>query len=995
MLTKKWLLVGGLSLVSLSLAMAAPPAVHPTTGEPLVITCLRGTPEAIDGDLGDWNLEAMTPAVLDVTGQLYTGQASWTGPEDCSGKFYLLWDDTKIYVAVIGKDDKLSINKTDGNIWNGDCVEVFFSTTNAVTGHTEHYQYGFNANAQKWNWCNMDSGGQVLPDYMQVGAKKTPGGYTCEVSIEYGRMSGLKFVAGTAIGFHPCIDDTDATDRELQITWTSREAHDQSLGFGHMILSSDPAMPRELGRSPNPANRAVDVPVDTIPSWSPGQYAASHDVYFGTASDAVTNAARDNPMGALASQGQAAVEFDPTSLAYGTTYYWRVDEVNAPPSATIYKGSIWSFTTEPYTYTIPSVTATASSASVTQGMTAVKTVDGSGLSAEGLHSSVDVDGWLSAPGIPLPAWIQYQFSQVYKVRQMKVWNSNQKVEPFLGFGAKSVLIEYSLDGTTWTTLKTEEFPQASGTDTYAGFMVDLGDVLAKYVRLTIQSNWGGFIPQSGLSEVRFGYIPVQAFAPQPAAAATGVSVNSSLNWRPGREAGSHKVFFGTEQAAVADGTVAAKTTTEHSYVPDGLTFGTTYYWKVDEVNTVTYPGDLWSFSTLEYMAVDDFENYSNDSPKRLFQTWIDGAGFSPDEFFPSGNPGNATCSLVGYDPTAGDIMETSIVHGGMQAMPIEYNNVTTPYRSEVSRTLDETQNWATNGATDVSLWFRGHPAKFATTADGHSIISSTSGDTWGTADYFRFAYKQLNGDGSISVKINSVSNAADWSKAGVMIRESLDSGSQHGFMVVTPSGRRAFQNRATTGGDSVSAHSDINKVVLPFWLKLERKGNQLTASYSTDGKAWTRQPDTENTGADSSPNPQTMTMSANVYVGLGVASNNASASACVADFSDIVTSGSVTGQWQVADIGGDNPGNDPAPVYLVIEDKAGKKKTIVNGNAGATTVAAWTEWRIPLSDLSAGVNLTAVKKITIGVGDQAGSTAGGAGMLFIDDIGYGHPLSSQ
>ena len=51
--------------------------------------------------------------------------------------------------------------------------------------------------------------------------------------------------------------------------------------------------------------------------------------------------------------------------------------------------------------------------------------------------------------------------------------------------------------------------------------------------------------------------------------------------------------------------------------------------------------------------------------------------------------------------------------------------------------------------------------------------------------------------------------------------------------------------------------------------------------------------------------------------------------------------------------------------------------------------AAWTEWRVPLSDLT-GVNLAAVKKITIGVGDKASPKAGGAGMLFLDDIGYGH-----
>src|SRR4030066_1498878 len=107
MSAKKWFFVGIFTLLSLSLAIADPPAVHPLTGEPLGRDCLRGTPDAIDGDLSDWNLEAMTPAVLDAVEQLYFGQENWTGPEDCSGKFYLLWDDVNIYRAVVVKDKKL------------------------------------------------------------------------------------------------------------------------------------------------------------------------------------------------------------------------------------------------------------------------------------------------------------------------------------------------------------------------------------------------------------------------------------------------------------------------------------------------------------------------------------------------------------------------------------------------------------------------------------------------------------------------------------------------------------------------------------------------------------------------------------------------------------------------------------------------------------------------------------------------------------------------
>jgi hypothetical protein len=126
---------------------------------------------------------------------------------------------------------------------------------------------------------------------------------------------------------------------------------------------------------------------------------------------------------------------------------------------------------------------------------------------------------------------------------------------------------------------------------------------AKYIKLAINATWGG-AGVCGLSEVRFSSVPVQARSPQPANAATGVAVDSSLHWRPGREAGSHQVFFGTDQGAVAGGTAAAKTVADHTYTPEALTFGTTYYWKVDEVNPspvrrrLGYPPPV--------RAVDDF-----------------------------------------------------------------------------------------------------------------------------------------------------------------------------------------------------------------------------------------------------------------------------------------------------------------------------------------------------------------------------------------------------
>ncbi len=968
MSTKKWHFVGVFTLLSLSVAMASPPAVHPGTGAPLVITCLKGTPEHIDGNLSDWNLDAMTPAILDSAAQMYTGQASWTGPADCSGKFYLQWDDKKIYLAVIVKDDLISMTKSNGDIWNADAIEVFFSTTNAVAPHAEHYQYGFNANNQKWNWCNMDSAGQALPDYMEVGSSRTPDGYVCEVAIEYGRIRNLNWKAGNTIGFHPVIDDTEATDREIQMTWTGREAHDQSLGFGYLILSAEPAMAKELARGPSPADKAVDVPVDTALAWTAGEFAKSHDVYLGTTFADVNTATRADAKSVLVSKGQTATTFTPAAaLAYDKTYYWRVDEVNAAPDNTIFKGQVWSFTSESYGYPIQPAAATASSSQMNMGPE--KTIDSSGLDKNGLHGTEGTTMWLSSVTGPSPAWIQYEFDKVYKLAELKVWNSNGQIETFMGFGAKKVAIEYSSDGTTWTALdNVPEFAKAPGTLSYAAnTTVSFGGVEAKYVKLTITASWGG-LNVAGLSEVRFSAVPVRAFGPQPALAATGVSVDAALNWRPGREATSHKVFFGTDQAAVAGGTAAAQTVTGHTYTPTDLNFGTTYYWKVDEVGAATYPGDVWSFSTMEYAVVEDFESYGEKEGSRIYEAWVDGL------------TNGLSSSVVGYITAAnGTFGETITVHSGRQSMPMEYNNIKTPYYSEAERTFDATRNWTTNGADTLSVYFRGRAAGLLDKGNNAFLMSAAGTDIWGTGDQFRFAYKQLSGNGSITMRVDSIGNTNVWAKAGPMIRESLETGAKNAYFAVTPGSGVSFQWRSAASG--ASANSQTTGVVAPYWVRITRTGNNFKAERSADGKTWTQQ------GTDAA-----ILMTNNAYIGIAVTSHDP-AQTTLAELSNVSTTGTVTGNWQVAAIGAAMPSNDPAPLYLTVADKAGKAKTVVHANAAVTTLAAWTEWRVPLSDLSAGgVNLAAVKKVTIGVGDKANPKAGGAGMLFIDDIGYGHPV---
>ncbi|MEN6428227.1 MAG: LamG-like jellyroll fold domain-containing protein [Phycisphaerales bacterium] len=446
------------------------------------------------------------------------------------------------------------------------------------------------------------------------------------------------------------------------------------------------AAPSMKGSSPFPEDGAIDVHRDAALSWRAGKYAATHDVYFGTSFEEVSNATE--PV-----QNVTDAAYDPEGLLeYGQTYYWRIDEVNGAPDYTVFPGDVWSFTVEQYAYPITNVTATASAEQITS--LAARTIDGSGLDELDQHGTDLKTMWVTPGG--LPAWIQYTFDKVYKLHELWVWNSNSELEPLMGFGAKDVAIEYSTDGETWVPLaNVPQFAQGTGKTTYtANTTINFSDVLAKYVRLTISDNWGATAMVS-LGEVRFFYAPLQAFEPDPADGAVDVSIDATLDWRPGREATSHEVYFGADADAVAGGTVTAETATDHSYTPPVMDLETTYYWKVNEVgDTGTYEGDVWTYTTQKFLVVDDFESYNDDidAETTIWHTWVDGM------------TDLASGSQVGY--TDAPFAEKTVVHSGRQSMPLQYNNTTFAF-SEAKRTFEDAQDWTANGIKTLAIYFRG------------------------------------------------------------------------------------------------------------------------------------------------------------------------------------------------------------------------------------------------------------------------------------------------
>ncbi len=147
--------------------------------------------------------------------------------------------------------------------------------------------------------------------------------------------------------------------------------------------------------------------------------------------------------------------------------------------------------------------------------------------------------------------------------------------------------------------------------------------------------------------------------------------------------------------------------------------------------------------------------------------------------------------------------------------------------------------------------------------------------------------------------------------------------------------------------------------------------------------------------ADPAASTVTVKMIGNVLIGLAVTSHNA-AVAATAEFSNVATTGSVSGQWQNVEVGAAQAGNTADGLYVTVGDASGHTATVKHPDPQATLLDTWQEWQIPLSDLSAaGVALNRVEQMVVGVGDPDRAAAGGQGIVFIDDIGVGHPLTSE
>jgi len=216
----------------------------------------------------------------------------------------------------------------------------------------------------------------------------------------------------------------------------------------------------------------------------------------------------------------------------------------------------------------------------------------------------------------------------------------------------------------------------------------------------------------------------------PVNGAVDVTQTPVLTWAPGLGA-TYELYFGTDAASLelkSSGNLGSE-----SYDPGQLEWGTTYYWRIDEADNTNadspWTGPLWSFTTANFLIIDDMESYndldeSDPASNRIYLAWLDGFD----------NPA-VNGSVVGY-PDA-PFAEQTIVHGGNQSMPMSYDNAVG--KSEATLTLTSNRDWTVNGINTLTIWFRGDTSNAAepmyAALNGNAVVQHDTPDAAQTASW--------------------------------------------------------------------------------------------------------------------------------------------------------------------------------------------------------------------------------------------------------------------
>jgi hypothetical protein len=461
--------------------------------------------------------------------------------------------------------------------------------------------------------------------------------------------------------------------------------------------------PYALG--PGPADGALIEDTWVNLSWRAGDYAVSHDVYFGENFDDVDAGAESTFQGnqttTLLTVGFPGFAY-PNGLVPGTTYYWRIDEVNDTEPNSPWKGNIWSFSIPPKTAYFPDPAN----------------------EAEG----VNVDVQLSWTG---------------------------------GYGSKLHTVYF---GETFEEVDNATSGSPQGTLTYTPgtlkmaktyyWRVDEFDVVE-----THKGDIWSFTTEGAVASI------------DPTNGAVDVTQTPTLTWTPGFGA-SHEIYFGADATSLelkGSGNLGSE-----SYDPGQLEWDTTYYWRVDEANSANadspWTGPLWSFTTANFLIIDDMEAYNDinegeEGSNRIYNAWVDGYD----------DPTNG--SQTGH--LDAPFYEESIVHGGNKSMPLYYDNAAG--KSEATLTLTSNRDWTVNSVDTLTIWYRG---------SNNNAVETM--------------YVTLNGSATVDNDNPDAAMVLDWTEWNISLQAFADQGVNIANVTSITIGLRSV-----TGGAGMMYYDDI------------------------------------------------------------------------------------------------------------------------------------------------------------------------------------------
>ncbi|MHC4533836.1 MAG: hypothetical protein ACYS6K_07785 [Planctomycetota bacterium] len=460
-----------------------------------------------------------------------------------------------------------------------------------------------------------------------------------------------------------------------------------------------------LARGPSPSDGSLHEDTWASMSWYAGDFAGSHDVYF---SDNFDDVAAGSEAAFQGNQGSTnlVVGFPgfpyPDGLVPGTTYYWRIDEVNEAEPNSPWEGPVWSFGIPPKTAYLPDPS------------------DGG--------ETVAVDTRLS--------WTAGFGGKLHTVY----------------FGESFDEVDNATGGLPQGVTTYEPGPLKQAKTYY--WRVDEFDAINTY-----KGDVWSFTTEGAVATL------------DPVNGAVNVTQTPVLTWAPGLGA-SHEVYFGADEASLelkGSGNLGSE-----SFEPGQLEWNTTYYWRVDEANSANadspWTGPLWSFTTANFLIIDDIEGYNDiaegeEGSNRIYNAWVDGYD----------DPTNG--SQTGHLDVP--FYEETIVHGGNKSMPLYYDNAVG--KSEATLTLTDTRDWTVKGVDTLTIWFRGSAGNAAETM-----------------------YVTLNGSASVDNDNPNAAQAAGWTEWNIPLQAFADLGVNLANVTSITLGLRSV-----TGGTGILYFDDI------------------------------------------------------------------------------------------------------------------------------------------------------------------------------------------